>query len=370
MFNLLKHFSADKRASISVCHGANPTWTPSNYGSLVSEGFQKNVFVYRAISLISGGIASIPISVKNEDLSDHDLTKLFARPNIFQGRSAFMSSIVNYLLLAGNAFIHYSGKELNCLRPDRVKLVPNNTKTKVDSYIYEVDGMKISLKESEILHLKSFNPLSDWYGFAPIQAANQATDQYNEMSKHNLGLLQNGGRPSGCLILKNIANLTDEQRMQLRNDIKEAYSGSKNAGKMMVLEGGFEWKEMGLTPKDLDFETAKNSTAREIIQAFGVPPILVGIKGDSSFNNYKEARTHFWEDTVLPIAEFIRTEFSHWFSKRFNKTLNVVFDIDSIPALIGKREMLWNKISNADFLTINEKRELLGFPKLKEGKIK
>ena len=368
MFNLLKHFNADRKASISVCYGANPTWTPSNYLSLVSEGFQKNVFVYRAISLISGGIASIPISVKNQDLSDHKLTQLFARPNEFQGRSAFMSSVVNYLLLSGNAFIHYDGKEMCCLRPDRVTVILNNTKNKIDKYIYEVDGVKFSLKEEEVLHLKFFNPTNDWSGFAPIQAANQATDQYNEMAKHNISILQNGGRPSGCLILKNNTNLTDEQRSQLVSDINEAYGGARNVGKIMVLEGGFEWKEMGLTPKDLDFESSKNFTAREIVQAFGVPPILVGIKGDSAFNNYKEARTHFWEDTVLPLAEFIRTEFSHWFSKKYDGNPEVVFDIDSIPALIGKREMLWNKISNADFLTVDEKRELLGFPKLKEGK--
>jgi HK97 family phage portal protein len=137
----------------------------------------------------------------------------------------------------------------------------------------------------------------------------------------------------------------------------------------MVLEGGLEWKEMGLSPKDLDFNTGKNIAAREIAQAFGVPPVLIGIQGDSAFTSYKEARLHFWEDTVIPIAEFIRLEFSNWLSNRFNRSVEMIFDLESIHALISQRESLWSKISNADFLTINEKREILGYPPIK-GKSK
>jgi len=83
-------------------------------------------------------------------------------------------------------------------------------------------------------------------------------------------------------------------------------------------------------------------------------------------SNYKEARTHFWEDTIVPLTELISTEFSHWFSKYKQQTLKVVFDLDSVPAFTSKREMLWNKIANATFLTNDEKREFLGLPKLKK----
>ena len=131
----------------------------------------------------------------------------------------------------------------------------------------------------------------------------------------------------------------------------------------MLLEGGYEWQEMGLSPKDLDFAEAQNTIAREIVQAFGVPPILVGIRGDASFNNYREARAHFWEDTVLPLAELIRTQFTDWLRQKYETNCKIYFDLDSIPALTTKREKLWEKVSNADFLSTDEKREILGFPK-------
>jgi HK97 family phage portal protein len=202
---------------------------------------------------------------------------------------------------------------------------------------------------------------------SPLQVASRAIDQHNAISEHNLAILQNGGRPSGCLMVKGgLENLTEEQRDQLREDIKNAYAGSSNAGKMMVLEGGLEWKEMGLSPKDLDFSGGKNITSGEIARAFGVPPSMLGMSEKSNFSSYREARLHLWEDTILPLGELIRMEMSRWLSKKNHQAVDVIFDLDAVLVLASKREMLWQKISDANFLTINEKRELLGFPPLNE----
>ena len=363
MFNFFNK-TAKRKETLIALRGTNPEWTPNNYHSLVSESFQKNVFAFRSINLIASGIASIPMYVKNEDLTiNSKLTELLVHPNKEQGRSSFITSVVSYLLLSGNAFVYSDGDHLYCLRSDRVKLVFNEAKTAVKSYVYEIDGVRIPVDLEDILHIKFFNPTDDWFGFAPLRSAMYAIDQYNEMSKHNLSILQNGGRPSGCLILKDCKFLDSTTREEMRQNLCEVYSGSKNAGRIMLLEGGYEWQEMGLSPKDLDFAEAQNTIAREIVQAFGVPPILVGIRGDASFNNYREARAHFWEDTVLPLAELIRTQFTDWLRQKYETNCKIYFDLDSIPALTTKREKLWEKVSNADFLSTDEKREILGFPK-------
>ncbi|MDR1333901.1 MAG: phage portal protein [Holosporaceae bacterium] len=373
MINLLRHFNVCKEKVLFLYQGVtDPQWTPSRYDALSEEGYQKNVYAFRAINLIAKGIASIPISLRDRESKKENetLNKIFKRPNELQTRSSFLENVVGDLLISGNAFVHCSDiNELHCLRTDRVQIIPNKTRTAVSSYTYCVDSSKFSIEKDDVLHLKFFNPLNDWYGFSPLQAASQAIDQYNEMSKHNLSILQNGGRPSGCLVVKNAENLTSEQRQQLRSDIQEAYTGTTNSGRVMVLEGGLEWKEMGLSPKDMDFNTGKNITAREISQAFGVPPLLLGISGDSSFSSYREARLHFWEDTVLPLVEFIRLEFENWLSLKFQQNVEMIFDLETIHALISQRENLWHKISSADFLTINEKREILGYPPIKQNKI-
>ena len=140
-----------------------------------------------------------------------------------------------------------------------------------------------------------------------IEAAASAIDQHNAVGSHNLALLQNGGRPTGALVIKPGADtsthLTEQERQTLKDELRLAYEGSDNAGRMMVLEGNMEWREMGLNPKDLDFVNGKHLSAREIAQAYGIPGMLVGVPGESTFANYKEARLHLWEDTILPTLD-------------------------------------------------------------------
>jgi len=371
MLNLLGRFVSKKSGVVydGICA---PQWTSKKFDSLAEEGFQKNVFAFRAISLIAKGIASIAVSVQNEDKTENEeLTNLINNPNITMSKSDFFEQIVDYLMISGNAFIWINEcNQLQCLRPDRIQVVPNKNHTAVDHYIYAVDDAQYRIKKNDLLHLKLFNPLNDWYGISPLQVASQAIDQYNEMSKHNLAILQNGGRPSGCFMIKDGKELTEDQLASLRSDIQKTCTGSKRAGRVLLLQGGIEWKEMGLSPKDLDFEGGRNLTVREIAQAFGVPPVLLGIECNASFNSYKEARLNFWEDTVLPLANFIKDGLSMWLSNCFQRKIQLVLDLDSVHALTERREVLWHKISNADFLTIDEKREILGYPKLKKNEKK
>jgi HK97 family phage portal protein len=133
------------------------------------------------------------------------------------------------------------------------------------------------------------------------------------------------------------------------------------------MEGDFDWKEMGLSPKDLDFVEGKNISAREIAQAFGVPPMLVGVPGDATFANYREARFHLWEDTIIPLVEYITAELNLWLLPQFSENLRLAYDLDSIPALAPRREAAWAKIASADFLTINEKRQAVGYSPVSDG---
>ena len=117
------------------------------------------------------------------------------------------------------------------------------------------------------------------------------------------------------------------------------------------------------------FINGKNLSAREIAQAYGVPPMLVGVPGDATFSNYKEARFHLWEDTILPLLDHLTDEFNLWLAPQFEKGLKLSYDIDRIPALAQRREEAWAKIAGAHFLTINEKRRAVGYAPLENGDV-
>ena len=363
----------------------NPVWTPRRYDALAAEGYQKNVIVYRCVNLIARGLGSIPwlLYRKETEIEQHPLLNLLNSPNPRQAGSAFMEAVAGYLLLSGNSYIeavlNHEGypAELHPLRPDRMKIIPGPGGLPT-GYEYSVSGMRKVIScdpvtgQSCILHLKNFHPLNDWYGMSPVEAAAQSIDQHNAVAGHNLALLQNGGRPSGGLIVRPTPHsraMSEEQRDSLRQDLREVYAGHKNAGQILVLEGDCEWREMGLSPKDLDFIEGKNLSAREIAQSYGVPPMLVGVPGDATFANYKEARFHLWEDTIIPLLEFFVAELNLWLAPIFEEGLTLTYNADAIPALAERREAVWSKVAAAHFLTINEKRQAVGYGPVAGGDV-
>ena len=197
-----------------------------------------------------------------------------------------------------------------------------------------------------------------------MEAAAYSIDQHNQCGAWNQALLQNGARPSGALMVKTAegqgGNLNDTQFTRLRQQLDEQFSGAANAGRPLLSEGGLEWKDMSLSPRDMDFISIKHSSARDVALAFGVPPQLLGIPGDNTFANLAEARLALWEQTILPLLEYMTDALNNWLVPMFDQGLELVLDQDAIPVLAAKRDAYWDRISKADFLSDDEKRKLLG----------
>jgi HK97 family phage portal protein len=125
-----------------------------------------------------------------------------------------------------------------------------------------------------------------------------------------------------------------------------------------VLQGGLDWKPMSLSPADMDFIEARHMAAREIALAFGVPPMLLGIPGDATYSNYREANIAFWRMTVLPLVNRVARAISAWLEPRLQGGL--VPDLEGVPAFQEDRAMQWARIDSASFLSPEEKRRLAG----------
>ena len=367
---------ASRTGAVIALHTAGrPVWTPRTYAALTRAGFMKNPVVYRAVRMISEAGASLHWLLYDgaAELDEHPLLTLLKKPNPHQTGADFFEALYGYLLVSGNAYVEAvvvdgAVRELYALRPDRMSVAPDESGWPA-AFEYAANGRKVRFEQEgsgpvpPILHLRDFHPLDDHYGFPPLEAAQVSLDVHNAASAWNKALLDNAARPSGALVYKgeNGGNLSEEQFERLRDELEANFQGSSNAGRPLLLEGGLTWQSMSLSPKDMDFLQLKHGAAREIALAFGVPPMLLGIPGDNTYANYREANLAFWRQTVLPLAMRFANAFGAWLGPAWGEGLRLGIDVDQAEALSVEREALWRRVNEADFLTPDEKREAVGY---------
>ena len=377
-------------SNYAMVSNVNTSGQKYSYEDLVKEGYENNAIAFRCINEISQGAAGVRLKLFRGKLNveDHPILDLLARPSPTKGYVELFESLYSFLLLSGNSYLIGTGvegsepKELYCLRPDRVKIIPGQT-TLPEAYNYSINGKTINqyevnqeTGESPVKHFKLFHPKSDYLGLSPLVAAASNIDSHNLTNRHNVSLLQNGARPSGAVVFKpkdetgSTVQLSDTQRAQILADMESRFSGTGNAGRPMLLEGDFAFQQMGMSPKDMDFSVLKKMSAIDIALCFGVPAQLVGIPDAQTYNNMPEARLALYEETIIPILRRIQSDLNEWLTPQFGDDLRLEYDVDSIPAMAESRKRVFESVVsgvNSGILTRNEAREKLGYDPIKGG---
>ncbi len=358
---------------MSLTSEGRASWTGRSYASLSREGFMRNPVAHRCVRMVSEAAACVPLLIYEQDRErpDHPLLALLRQPNARMSGPDFFEALYGHLLLSGNAYVEpveIGGalRELHLLRPDRIGIVEGRDGWP-EAYDYRAGGLvrrfPVEADGLGLLHLKLFHPLDDHLGFPPLAAAQVALDLSNAAATWNKALLDNSARPSGALVYqpREGGNLSPDQYERLKQELDEGYSGPMRAGRPLLLEGGLDWKSMGLSPKDMDFVEARNGAARDIALAFGVPPMLLGIPGDNTYANYQEANRAFYRLTVLPMLTRTLATLSSWAAAGYGDGLRLEPDLDKVAGLSAERGELWKRVGEAAFLTDEEKRQAVGY---------
>ena len=353
-------------------------WSPRDTVSLTKTGFQGNPIGFRAVRVIVDTAAELPLVCQDHEwrYETHPILNLIGRPNAAQGRAELFEALYGQLLLSGNGYLEAVGAdtglpiELHVLRSDRMSLVPGADGWPV-AYDYAVGGRKhrfdVTGGVAQICHIKTFHPQDDHYGLSPMQAAATAIDVHNSASRWSKALLDNAARPSGAIVYRGSEGqgaMSAEQYERLVEEMEAHHQGARNAGRPMLLEGGLDWKPMGFSPSDMEFQKTKEAAAREIAVAFGVPPMLLGLTGDATYSNYQEANRAFYRLTVVRLVSRVMGSVSQWLSGLAGAVVGLRPDLDQVPALAQERDQQWARVGAAIFLSDAEKRALLGLPRL------
>ena len=333
-----------------------------SYSEQVEEIYKRNPVGQRSVRLVAGMLGSLTIDVEGDE-----------RAGALVRSDGLLENITANLLLHGNSYVQLIADgsevpaELCLLRPERVQVISDERGWPV-AYLYRAGGQvsRIErvdpLERRQVAHIKALHPRDDHYGMGCTDAAIAAASVHNRASRWNKALLDNAARPSGALSYepKDGSVISAEQFKRLKDEIADQFSGSGNAGRPLLLEGGLKWQALSLTPADMDFVALKEGAARDIALAFGVPPVLVGLPGDATYANAREAGRALYRQTILPMAARILAGLAAMLGDWFGP-VRLSVDTDQISELADDRAKLWEQVGAASFLSHEEKRAMLGF---------
>ena len=336
---MLNLFSREAKASpgllAALQYGAGPLWSARDMTGLM-RSYETNAIVHRCVRLIAETAGSVSFEC--------GLRGARALIDAAAGQTLFEQHY-SHLLLAGNAYFELvsldgSPREITLLRPDRMRVLPG-PKGWPEGWEYAAGGKTVrhvrdrASGRSPILHRRLFHPSDDHYGLSPLRPAAAAVDLHQAGADWAKALLDNSARPSGALVFSGGegARLSADQFDRLKSELSEAHAGARNAGRPLLLEGGLDWKPMALSPAEMDFIEARREAAREIALALGVPPLLLGLPGDNTYANYREANLAFIRQTVRPLVRRTASALEAWLRPWFEPGLSIRPEPAALAAL-------------------------------------
>lgn len=272
---------------------------------------------WACVRLISESVSTLPLKLYKRmpdgsrgTATDHPLYPVLCRsPNSEMTPSRFMLMLVASICLRGNAFIEKRmiGNRVISLIP----LLPQNMVVKrLDSgqleYTYTENGKKRVIPVKTMMHIRGFG-LDGMCGLMPMNTGRDVFGSAMAIEESAAKVFENGMQNSGFLSSK--AALKGEQREALRKSIS-AFTGSKNAGKVMVLEADLTYQSVTMNPEDAQMLESRAFSIEEICRWFRVPPFMVGhmTKQSSWASSVEGMNLLFLSNTLRPLLVNIEQE--------------------------------------------------------------
>ena len=273
--------------------------------------------VWACVRLLSESISTLPLKIyvrqpdgSRKPAADHPAySVLCRRPNSEMTPSRFMLMVVASICLRGNAYIEkkFIANRLVSLVP----LLPQNMVVKrLDSgaleYTYTEKGKERVIPVKNIMHIRGFG-LDGVCGMMPMKTGRDVIGSAMAVEESAAKIFEQGLQSSGFLTAEQA--LSDEQRERLRGYMA-SFTGSKNAGKIMVLEGGLKYQGVTMNPEDAQMLESRSFSIEEICRWFRVPPFMVGhtTKQSSWASSLEGMNLQFLTHTLRPLLVNIEQE--------------------------------------------------------------
>jgi len=349
-------------------------WTNPNLELMVRQGYSKNELIWRCIQERTQSASAPRLVVHSkrtgERIPDHPLQRLISRPNHRMSETDLWGITILYADLAGTTYWEQiragagNTVELWPLRPDRVKPIPDSLKV-VSGYEYWIPGLEpIKIPAENVVEYQVFDPLSLYKGIAPAQVASRSIDIDSSQTNYLKLFFESGGIPPG--LIKTKKKLVDTDVRDIRRRWRDRYGGFQNWLDPAVLDLDAEYQKTGFSFQEMGFDVLDSRNEVRICMCFMIPPVLVGARvglDRATFANYREARTAFLEDTMLPMFGHIRDVFQREIADEEWGDVELRWDFTHVPVLFQK-QLEQRREHRADFLAggllLDEYRQYMG----------
>lgn len=355
------------------------------YGAFAAEGYNGNTVVNAAIREIATSAAlpkyRLMAETGDEDevvVTNSDAARVLYDPNEQQCQADFIELLTVYLMVTGNAYAmrerNASGRivSLRLLRPDRVE-VKIGRDGRVAYYEYTIEGVRYDLLADDVAHIKLPNPYDDVYGLSPLQVASKYVNLDTATVTFLRSYFANAGVPAGILKVNRRLN-SQAEADSARAKWRSSFSGNKGWHGLAVLDEDASYQQVAPNLKEMDTSTMTRVTETRICAVFGVPPILLGLEAGleaSTYSNYEQARSAFWDETVSPLVRRIEKFLQRALEVSEREPGNEVeADFSDVPAYEDDHDAESTRIVaqyGAGILTLNEARAALGLDPLEHG---
>ena len=323
------------------------------------NAYEQLEIVNRAVNMIVDDVAEIPFAVGEKVLGATNIVKnirkskvdllLNKEPNPFQDVSSFKRNLIIDLLIDGNIFIYFDGAHLYHLPADKVT-IHTDDKTYIERFSYE---NSIDYSPSEIIHIKENSFNSIYRGVPRLKPAFRTMQLLGSMRDFQDNFFKNGAVPG--LVLKSPNTLSEKIKERMLQAWVARYNPKSGGRRPLFLDGGLEVENLTeINFKELDFQEGIKSNERIILEAMGIPPIL--LDGGNNANIRPNHRLYYLE-TVLPIVKKVSYALERFFGFSLNE------DVTGIPALqpeLRDQAAYYATLVNTGILSANEAREALG----------
>ena len=275
--------------------------------------------VFSCVSLISETVSTLPLKIyqrKADGSRDvavmHPLYNVLCRsPNYEMTPSRFMLMIVASICLWGNSYVEIirtaSGRviSLNPLLPQNM-VITRDKITKFLKYSYTESGQKREISEKNMMHIRGFG-IDGVMGLFKVQKARETIGAAQAAEEAAAKFFENGLQTSGLLSAE--GKLTPDQREAIRINMGK-FMGSKNSGKLLVLENGMQYHGITMNPEAAQMLETRTFEIEEICRWFRVPPFMVGhLNKQSSWASSTEGMNmQFLTNTLRPMLVNIEQE--------------------------------------------------------------